>query len=76
MAGDGEAVERCVNCRYYDPDSLGDEWGACRRRAPVPIPFHRLEDEGGSAAWPEVYEDDWCGEYRPRPAKREEVRDE
>lgn len=51
--------ERCANCRF-----LLD--GLCRRLPPTMLP-EVWRDSGTSiakATWPEVDDDDWCGEWR------------
>lgn len=45
----------CGNCRFYNDD--GDKF-ECRRYPPA---FKGNEDE---ADFPEVFEDDWCGEHQ------------
>ena len=48
---------RCSDCDVFDKT-----WGAigmCRRHTPVIAP-------DGGTFWPEVNEDDWCGEFSER----------
>lgn len=44
-----------------------DKVGQCRRRAPFA--------EHGHAEWPEVVDDDWCGEWQARAADPTSGRD-
>jgi len=58
-------TESCGSCRYH----VG--W-QCRRHAPAPMSRRMLEhalgqgaaDAGFTLAWPNVKDEDWCGEYR------------
>ncbi len=50
--------QRCEQCVYYD-QNRGGFFGWCRIRAPV-------TSENGTF-WPEVNQDDWCGEFRAKP---------
>jgi hypothetical protein len=56
------SIERCETCRFFFEDtwmeSIVNE--CCRRRSPKPK----------QRVWPEVFRNDWCGEYEPkdRPA--------
>ncbi len=43
---------RCGNCRYFMKSG-------CHHEAPRVNPPYR------HAKWPEVFEDDWCGKWRP-----------
>jgi hypothetical protein len=62
------AVEKCINCQYYDrrnakpTDGKAPLWGQCRRHAPHlnPVTAKAYVVEG---VWPLVRDDDWCGEW-------------
>jgi hypothetical protein len=64
-----DAVEKCVNCQYYDRkragpvDGKAPMWGQCRRHSPHlnPVTAKAYVVEG---VWPLVRDDDWCGEWR------------
>lgn len=48
---------KCSDCSYYQHD-------ICRRYPPKVF----LAPPGGERyemVWPEVYQDNWCGEFRP-----------
>ena len=58
-------MNSCSECRFYDH-------GKCRRHPPVRLPRRfakeatpssRVRDEELTWGWPEVGEEDWCGEY-------------
>jgi hypothetical protein len=65
----------CSNCQYGREEERGSVfardrgpgWGTCRRNAPavvvVPSPDRTAFSQ---AAFPQVREDDWCGEYQGR----------
>lgn len=55
--GEGEVMATCASCRYFKPD--GYKKGECRRRPPL------ANHEG--TWWPEVANDDWCGDFQ-RPS--------
>ena len=65
-------MKRCPSCRYFEVQKRHEDWGWCRRRAPLPSNLLDAEDpgpedpdhEGPTAWWPRVYEDDWCGEWK------------
>lgn len=47
---------KCVKCEFYESyEPEGRAWsGECRKNAPV---------GGQSRLWPEVSDNDWCGEF-------------
>lgn len=47
----------CRTCRYGDFESQSDNLGKCRRNSPVP------DKELGTAKWPIVAWNDWCGDW-------------
>jgi hypothetical protein len=63
----------CWYCKFYmDIGEKGS--GECHRHAPSPGPSAFFipdpdRDRIGpfEARWPEVEDDDWCGEHQPRP---------
>jgi hypothetical protein len=60
--------QRCANCLYWVAEREGEEWGDCRRRAPLPnmadlIPPNGTPSPSYVAIWPETEESDWCGEW-------------
>lgn len=47
--------QNCKNCVYSrDMDTVG----SCYRRAPI-------QDSGGRTRWPQIFDDSWCGEWKP-----------
>lgn len=55
----------CKTCFYFEP--VDAEEGTCHRYPPTPAV--RIEDdemEVCGSAWPVVYVDSWCGEFRGR----------
>jgi hypothetical protein len=57
----------CAACRFWQP-FYGESpvrYGACRRRAPMPVerPVFDLSDR--RADWPVTAASDWCGEREP-----------
>jgi hypothetical protein len=61
--------ESCGNCRFW-LSKQADE-GECRRYAPRPTLRPREDEEGTVlplfAYFPQMFEDEWCGEFQPRP---------
>ena len=56
-------MNECVSCEFYEPIEDGhDNKGLCRRYAPTPH-FERQDDPLSVKRWPEVFNDDWCGEF-------------
>lgn len=75
MKNRAENRRLCLNCRWYTAalrgGSIGtvedefEDYGKCHRYAPRPVSI-TVEDEFGDAAiqvWPEVRQDDWCGNH-------------
>jgi hypothetical protein len=59
--------EKCINCRFSEvkiDKNIGDRW-FCRRYPPVYTGEGELMDM--TFQQPEVYDDDWCGEWKLRP---------
>lgn len=64
---------KCKDCEYYLLNE-GMYYGAvCRRYPPTPLcgieSGSSAEEEISSShynAWPEVQEDDWCGEFKEK----------
>jgi len=54
-------VERCPNCRFSKP--FDDKNYQCRRNAPI----SGMPENSYFVAWPIVFDDDWCGEFEPKP---------
>lgn len=53
--------ERCETCRFYI-EEISQEYGHCRRRAPVAFKMTPISPVIGS--WPSVGPKGWCGEYQ------------
>jgi hypothetical protein len=60
-------VKKCVACQFYDRNDAdtrenGVRWGKCRRTGPIvhPLSAKNYLVEG---VWPNVRDDDWCGEW-------------
>jgi hypothetical protein len=51
--GSSDIERKCSNCEYYH---CRYQQGKCRRYAPRPC-------ETSLITWPEVNEQDWCGEF-------------
>lgn len=49
------AKATCSTCPYWDQYSRYPEKGGCRRAAPADFYFQ--------TGWPEMSEEDWCGEH-------------
>jgi len=61
----------CASCRWFEPIGAVGEGGWCKRYPPQAVlhPESRdpryagcVEEEHVGFCWPEVSEDDWCGE--------------
>jgi hypothetical protein len=52
--------EQCSNCRYIRS-------GSCRRWSP------KVLGDSGTAIWPLVYLDDWCGEYEQKATQNDRI---
>ena len=50
--------ERCGNCKFFD-----EREDLCLRYPPMLIP--RDKDGGPYSYFPKVYEQEWCGEFKP-----------
>ena len=53
--------ERCAICKFSRPD-LSDTWLECHRNPPV----INKDDDG---IFPDVLDNNWCGEYENDPTK-------
>lgn len=60
-------MQKCVACQFYDrndaqSEDKGVRWGKCRRTGPIvhPLSAKAYMVEG---VWPQVRDDDWCGEW-------------
>ena len=53
--------QRCINCRFYDPEYTEEKHGQCLRYPP------QVVHEYDNVYWrvPEVFELYRCGEWRP-----------
>ena len=51
---------KCADCKFFQEVF---KWGLCRRNPPVA----NLESDSVNGTWPEVNDNDWCGEFAPRP---------
>ncbi len=49
--------DTCAQCRFFQPDCVPQVPGQCRRHSPAVLSLR---------AWPLVYQDDWCGEWRAK----------
>ncbi len=57
------ADQSCDNCRF-------ERHGLCCRHAPMPITAPDQSGKGYPVSnWPEVEEEEWCGEWAPREAQ-------
>jgi hypothetical protein len=61
---------RCSTCRFWEPPDSDDCFGECRRRAPLPRLGPDNADSIARAEWPSTFDDDWCGEWQPLPARQ------
>ena len=52
---DNPEGESCSTCRFYGRPAGG--MGQCRRHPPTVVAT-------GAGVWPQVHDDDWCGEYQ------------
>lgn len=50
-------MRTCVECKYYAKHY--DTSGECHRRPPVLV----VHEDSVKSAWPDVHEQDWCGEW-------------
>ena len=55
-----QVVRACANCQFYLKGALDQGSGECR----IGRPF--LSTNGSRRVWPVVFNEDWCGEFRPR----------
>lgn len=53
--------EQCNNCLFFKKFTDGSS-GSCRRFVPTVL----MTNVGRQTVWPEVYINDWCGEYEQR----------
>lgn len=58
----------CSNCEWF---VAGQGPGTCRRRAPTAEILAGLAF--AAAAWPQVQQDDWCGDFRAAEAKLADI---
>lgn len=58
------AGRSCRGCAFWQPHA--PHLGECRVLPPVILRSPNGEHE---TWWPEVAEDDWCGQHRPRSAR-------
>ena len=56
-------TKTCKTCRYLSPKTGVEDHNQCRIRSPRVIP---IPDGVDLAMWPEVYDNEWCGEHRPK----------
>lgn len=64
--------EKCINCKFYLEGS--DRSGMCRRHPPLPVVSISYNgpgevyssDQSYNSFFPEVYTDEWCGEWKER----------
>ncbi|MEA3053526.1 MAG: hypothetical protein QOG72_2429 [Sphingomonadales bacterium] len=72
---------RCAACRYFDKQEAGHRYGDCRRLPPqfnFSAHFKQEAQYGEdpprmtaditrfqNGVWPNVHQDEWCGEFRP-----------
>ncbi len=57
----------CKTCPYFLSDEGHVRDGECIRRSPTPIVSRCSEDWFAAGVWPEVYDDDTCGEHPDFP---------
>ena len=65
----------CYGCTHWDklrtPEHEGgEEWGECRRRAPMVFRTEPDEGQPTRTAWPRTMAYDWCGEFVQHFGKR------
>jgi hypothetical protein len=63
--------ERCETCRFSTPQ--GTPLLTCRRLSPSADPRRDAQRLSGvfEAIWPDVYPNDWCGEYQPKDPRND-----
>ncbi len=57
-------TEKCETCRFYDKYRNSENEGLCRKNPPMPMTLVGSPD--AVAMWPEVQDDDWCGEHQSK----------
>lgn len=62
----GPDSRRCAFCKFYDKLGEETEIGECRRHAPIPKAYDDEEIHVVDAYWPQVFENEWCGDFSPR----------
>jgi hypothetical protein len=55
-------MQKCQTCKFYFPLDRHD--GHCRRFPPMAVKDPRQPD-GTNHLWPEVFDNEWCGEHQP-----------
>ena len=60
------ADQTCASCRYAEPVAYEDDLVVQCRRYPPSLVGNGSMDTAGQV-WPQVAQQDWCGEYRLRP---------
>ena len=63
----------CGNCGAFKRLMIGQTMGLCRSRAPVPILVGMINGDGGpmpvvNTYFPQVPDNEWCGDYMPLKA--------
>ena len=56
----------CCSCVFW---KTGEPFGTCRRKPPQPVvkTIKEVDSEQYFAVWPEVNDEDFCGEYKLKP---------
>lgn len=72
-----EAERTCETCRWFNPTPVPDREpeGECRRFPPQHTPVYEdpeNDDPGRHWFWyfPQVQQDEWCGEWAAKEARR------
>jgi len=59
---------RCENCKYF-------KGGHCRKHAPSFYKIVGMQQYETILQWPEVYSNDWCGDFKLRALSKMEIDD-
>lgn len=55
----------CERCRFWEREVVQENFGVCRRRAPV-------VDENGHSLFPCVMKNGWCGEFESKDTQKDD----
>lgn len=63
----GMSDRKCSNCEYFERYTDDSMAGQCRRFPPQVYPEHPdRTNRRANQKFPEVHEDDWCGEFKQK----------